>query len=329
MQNKFLIVERHPLFAEALASCIEGAIIGAFIEHARTVTEAKAAIYREKGFNLVFLDLSLPDTHGLDGLIELRQQFPDVPIVIISPMTDRSLVRTAIVCGAVGFIPKSASKHVIQRIITDVLASDVVSPDNFSAELDGDTELATWRGGRPEPLTEKQLRVLQMLCSGLYNKQIAYKLDVQTTTVKSHITEILRKLHVDSPNASGDRGVEAELGRPHRYRKLRKVSHGGSNLTFPNEGTSCGREVTQPPPAHPIPGGSQHPCKSDLQRPLGLPRRRVGAHRTGGHSQEGQGAKERQSVLHDFSDFHERAIGKSFTRQAAAFLASDLQFAPY
>lgn len=198
MQNKFLIVERHPLFAEALASCIEGAIIGAFIEHARTVTEAKAAIYREKGFNLVFLDLSLPDTHGLDGLIELRQQFPDVPIVIISPMTDRSLVRTAIVCGAVGFIPKSASKHVIQRIITDVLASDVVSPDNFSAELDGDTELATWRGGRPEPLTEKQLRVLQMLCSGLYNKQIAYKLDVQTTTVKSHITEILRKLHVDS-----------------------------------------------------------------------------------------------------------------------------------
>ena len=198
MQNKFLIVERHPLFAEALASCIEGAIIGAFIEHARTVTEAKAAIYREKGFNLVFLDLSLPDTHGLDGLIELRQQFPDVPIVIISPMTDRSLVRTAIVCGAVGFIPKSASKHAVQRIITDVLASDVVSPDNFSAELDGDTELATWRGGRPEPLTEKQLRVLQMLCSGLYNKQIAYKLDVQTTTVKSHITEILRKLHVDS-----------------------------------------------------------------------------------------------------------------------------------
>ena len=79
-----------------------------------------------------------------------------------------------------------------------MLASDVVSPDNFSTELGGDTELATWRGGRPEPLTEKQLRVLQMLCSGLYNKQIAYKLDVQTTTVKSHITEILRKLHVGS-----------------------------------------------------------------------------------------------------------------------------------
>ena len=198
MQNKFLIVERHPLFAEGLALCIEGAAFGAFIEHARTVTEAKAALYREKGFDLVLLDLSLSDTQGFDGLIDLRKQFPDVPIVIISSLSDQSLVWNALVCGAVGFIQKSASKHAVQQIIADVLAGDVLSSDNFSTASGGNTELATGRGRRPEPLTGKQLCVLKMLCDGLYNKQIAYKLGVKTTTVKSHITEILRKLLVAS-----------------------------------------------------------------------------------------------------------------------------------
>ena len=208
MQNKFLIVERHPLFADALASCIEGALSRAAIEHAQTLAEAKTAIYREKGFDLILLDLSLSDTYGFGGLIELRKTFPSVPVVIISGSADQSALRNAIICGAVGFILKSANKHAVLQIIADVLSGKLaVHPECLSRESGS---LNFRHGPRLEPLTEQQLRVLHMLCNGLYNKQIAYKLDVQTTTVKSHITEILRKLRVGSRTQA-----VIEVSKPH------------------------------------------------------------------------------------------------------------------
>jgi DNA-binding NarL/FixJ family response regulator len=198
MLEKFLIVEDHPMFADALAASIGSAMPGTHIEHAATVTEAKAAIYREKGFDLVLLDLWLPDTHGFDGLIELRKQFPRVPIVIISAFADQSVVHKAIVCGAVGFIPKSASKDALLHAIANVLAGNVAVPPGYlPPELVGNIEL-TALTCRLQSLTQKQLRVLQMLCHGLLNKQIAHKLDIHETTVKAHVSEVLRKLCVAS-----------------------------------------------------------------------------------------------------------------------------------
>ncbi len=162
------------------------------------MADAKAAIYREKGFDLVLLDLWLPDTHGFEGLIELRKLFPRVPIVIISAFADQSVVHKAIVCGAVGFIPKSASKDALLQAIANVLAGNVAVPPGYlPQELVGNIEL-TALTCRLQSLTQKQLRVLQMLCHGLLNKQIAHKLDIHETTVKAHVSEILRKLCVAS-----------------------------------------------------------------------------------------------------------------------------------
>jgi len=198
MQNKFLIVQDQPIFAEAMASIIHSAMYDVRIVQACTVAEAKAAIFREKGFDLVLLDLWLPDARGFEGLIELRKLFPRVPIIVISVFADQSVTRNAIVCGAVGFIPKSASKDGLLQAIADVLAGNLaLPPAYFSGESVGNIEL-TPLTCRLESLTQKQLRVLQMLCHGLLNKQIAHKLNVNPTTVKSHVTEILRKLGVAS-----------------------------------------------------------------------------------------------------------------------------------
>jgi DNA-binding NarL/FixJ family response regulator len=198
MPHKFLIVEDHPMFAEALALSIRSANPDIHVEHAATVAEAKAAIYREKGFDVVLLDLWLPDTHGFDGLIELRKLFPRVPIVIISAFADQSVVHKAIVCGAVGFIPKSSSKDALLQAISNVLAGNVAVPAGYlPQELVGNIEL-TALTCRLQSLTQKQLRVLQMLCHGMLNKQIAHKLDIHETTVKAHVSEILRKLCVGS-----------------------------------------------------------------------------------------------------------------------------------
>ena len=193
MQNKLLVVEQHPLFAEALALCIRTAMPEADILQAGDLAEAKLALYEEKDFELILLDLSLPDASGLEGLIELRKLFPRVPVIIISALADQGVIRNAIVCGAAGVIAKSATKDAVLQVIADVLAGNVAGC--LFAESGGKIETTT---RYPEPLTHKQLCVLEMLCQGLLNKQIAYKLDVQTSTVKFHVTEILRKLSVGS-----------------------------------------------------------------------------------------------------------------------------------
>ena len=124
MPTKLLIVEDHPIFADALALCLSSALSDVSIANASSLNEAKAAICREKGFDLVLLDLWLPDTHGFDGLIELRKLFPRIPVVIVSAFADQGVVHNAIVCGAVGFIPKSASKDALVQAISNVLAGE-------------------------------------------------------------------------------------------------------------------------------------------------------------------------------------------------------------
>ena len=75
MLRKILIVEDHPLYAEALDLIICGSMADVRTIHAGTLSEAKDALQREQEFALVLLDLWLPDTHGFDGLIELRGLF--------------------------------------------------------------------------------------------------------------------------------------------------------------------------------------------------------------------------------------------------------------
>jgi DNA-binding NarL/FixJ family response regulator len=198
MSKRFLIVEDHPLYAEALGLSICDRMSDVRISHTTTLAEAKTVLQHEGEFDLVLLDLWLPDTHGYDGLIELRRLFPKLPIVIVSAFANQNVVEKAIVCGAAGFIPKSASKEALLQGINIVLAGEVTAPSgcfptNSVASLE-----ATALTHRLKSLTRQQLRVLQMLCQGLLNKQIAFELDVGETTVKAHISEVFRKLSVCS-----------------------------------------------------------------------------------------------------------------------------------
>jgi DNA-binding NarL/FixJ family response regulator len=195
---KILIVEDHPIFAEGLQLIIRQGLPEACTVHAGTLAHAKDALHQEQEFALVLLDLWLPDTHGFEGLIALRQEFPKLPIVIVSAFADQGVVHNAMACGAAGFIPKSASRDNIVQGLRTVLAGDVTLPiDYLPAHMVANEDVAALTG-RLSSLTRQQLRVLQMLCQGLLNKQIAYHLDVGETTVKAHVGEILRKLSVGS-----------------------------------------------------------------------------------------------------------------------------------
>ena len=139
----------------------------------------------------------MPGVQGFSGLIYLRAQHPDVPVVIVSANEDPVVIRRAIEFGASGFIPKSLDSDRIGEAIRAVLAGDTWAPPDIELSASEDKETAeTMR--RLATLTPQQVRVLMMLSEGLLNKQIAYELSVSEATVKAHVSAILQKLGVES-----------------------------------------------------------------------------------------------------------------------------------
>jgi len=197
MGTQVLIVEDHPLFADVVHHVLIEAIPNLRVLRADQLCEAKSLIDREGRFDLVLLDLWLPDTHGFEGLIELKRCYPKLRIVILSAFADLNVVEKALVCGASGFISKATSHKQLVSAVASALDGDiVVPPEMVGIDASGDGVRALSK--RLRSLTRQQLRVLEKLCQGLLNKQIAHELELGETTVKAHVSEILRKLSVTS-----------------------------------------------------------------------------------------------------------------------------------
>ena len=195
--SRIIIADDHPLFREALRRAIETILPQAVVSESAGLDDLQDALSNSRDVDLVLLDLAMPGVQGFSGLIYLRAQHPDIPIVIVSASEDAVVVRRAIGFGASGFIPKSLDIDGIGNAVRTVLAGDIWAPPDVDLDADEEEDIPDLvrRLGR---LTPQQMRVLMMLSEGLLNKQIAYELSVSEATVKAHVSAILQKLGVDS-----------------------------------------------------------------------------------------------------------------------------------
>lgn len=195
--ERVLIADDHPMVRDGLRTVIAVAFDQCELFEASSLEEATSVIEREGDFDLVLLDLNMPGATGFSGLIELRERFPSVPVVIVSAAQERGLARAALAAGAAGFVPKSLRRSAIVDALKMVLAGNIYAPEIDEGELAAnaeDTEILR----RIETLTPQQTVVLRLVVAGKLNKQIAYDLDVSMTTVKAHVSAILSKLKVFS-----------------------------------------------------------------------------------------------------------------------------------
>lgn len=196
---RILIVDDHPLFVEALQRAIVSAFPGTETREAISIEAAKKVLDSKVPFEVVLLDLALPGTRGFDGLLELRKLHPSLPIVVVSALEDPRIVQDVMRYGAAGFISKSADRSEIASALKDVMDGSLTLPKGYKPpEAPADSEARGDLVHRLKMLTPKQLSVLRMLRQGLLNKQIAHELQIEETTVKAHVSEILRKLNVSS-----------------------------------------------------------------------------------------------------------------------------------
>lgn len=196
MPYEILIADDHPLFRSALHQALSlGLGPAARLVEAGSIADLEARLTEKVDWDLVLLDLNMPGAYGFSGLVLLRGQYPQVPVVMVSAQEEAAVVVKSREFGASGFIPKSSSLETIQQAVRKVLDGDVWWPPQVNESVSVSPEAKAASEGLAS-LTPQQFRVLTMVCEGLLNKQIAYELSVSEATIKAHVTAIFRKLNV-------------------------------------------------------------------------------------------------------------------------------------
>lgn len=188
MPQQILIADDHPLMRSALHQAVVQAFPGTEIIEAARFDDLQALL-RHSLPDLILLDLHMPGMSGFIGLMMVRSEHPEIPVLVVSASEDAETVRRVLDYGASGFVPKSAPLPRVAEAVAAVLAGDLWFPG----------EMATPAEALPAPsravsLTPQQLRVLLGMAEGKLNKQIAHDMTISEQTVKDHVTVILRKL---------------------------------------------------------------------------------------------------------------------------------------
>jgi len=189
----FLIVDDHPLVCSALEGMLKNAFEPCDLLQAHSAAEALETVRQLDDLDLVLLDLKLPDVEGFQGLLQLRKEAPRIPILVLSALEDARLADLARSYGALGYVTKKSSAAEIVAAVNEVLAGNTAFEAFPAAEPDDD-QVSRVIGS----LTPQQATVLRLLGEGLLNKQIAYELSISESTVKAHVSAILKKLEVSS-----------------------------------------------------------------------------------------------------------------------------------
>lgn len=174
-----LLIDDHPLVQVALEAALATAPIRLSLTAVENETEAFQAL-QQRMPQLVILDISLPDSNGLELLKLLKRRFPLLPVLIYSAQTERLYMQMARAAGAAGYIVKSQSMPQLLSAILAVLGGKTV----FAADI-ADT--------KPLSLTAKEQQVLSLLAQGFSNLQIAQQLHISNKTVSTHKKNILEK----------------------------------------------------------------------------------------------------------------------------------------
>lgn len=194
----FHIADDHPLFRSALLEVIHQHFPEATISESSDLDSTLQALTNNTDIDLLLLDLHMPGSQDLFGLITVREKHPSVPVVVVSASDDHTTINRAMGHGASGYIPKSLSADALHTAIKTVADGEQWLPPHIADQLSPITIEEKSLAAKISALTPQQYRVLCYIREGWLNKQIGYEIGVTEATVKAHITAIFRKLGVSN-----------------------------------------------------------------------------------------------------------------------------------
>ena len=147
--------------------------------------------------DVILMDLFMPGKNGLEAIQDIRQDNPKACILVLTSYAGEDKASEAISAGALGYLLKDASPDELVHTIRSVYMGSLSIPQDLAQKvmhpsIESETSIAV------DELTERELEVLRCVARGFSNKQIAEELSIGTTTVRSHVSNILRKLDLEN-----------------------------------------------------------------------------------------------------------------------------------
>jgi two-component system, NarL family, response regulator LiaR len=191
---RVLLVDDHTMVRRGLAAFLK---VFDDLQLAGEAASGAAAIQlcAEVAPDVVLMDMVMPDMDGAAATRAIRQQFPQVQVIALTSFKEGDLVKNALEAGAIGYLLKDVSAdELVQAIRAAHAGRATLSPQAAQALV----ETANQPPAPRLDLTERELEVLALMVEGLNNTQIAGRLTVSSSTIKSHVSNILSKLGVAS-----------------------------------------------------------------------------------------------------------------------------------
>jgi DNA-binding NarL/FixJ family response regulator len=195
--TRILLIDDHPIMRHGLAQLLRQEEGLEICGEAGSAREGLAAIEKKKP-DLVILDLTLPDKHGLELVKDIHALHPDLKCLVLS-MHDESLyAERALRSGARGYIMKEAAADHLVVAVRKILSGGVYVSDHMAARMIEQFTGGRGRagGGGVESLTDRELEVLGLIGQGIATKNIAERLNISARTIEAHRAHIKEKLGI-------------------------------------------------------------------------------------------------------------------------------------
>lgn len=193
MNIRILLADDHAMVRQGLRTFLD---LSKDLETVGEAADGRQAVDLAHRLNpdLVLMDLLMPGMDGVSATATIRQELPNVEVLALTGYLEDHLITDALHAGAVGYLLKDTDVENLQRAVRAAAAGQVQLSPAVAARLVRDVHVP----GGPPQLTHREEQVLTLLARGRANGQIARELHIAPQTVKTHVSNILAKLHAQS-----------------------------------------------------------------------------------------------------------------------------------
>jgi|SRR5271168_1794829 len=185
LRIRVFCVDDHPLLREGIAMLINNQPDMVVVAQASTAKEAVEGFGQHRP-DVVLMDIRLPDMSGIDAMSAICREFPDARVIMLTTSEGDVEIQRALAAGARGYMLKSMPPKSVVEAIRQVHAGKKRIPAEIASHLAEHYS--------DEPITAREIEVLQQIAGGNRNRDIAEKLFISEETVKAHIKHIMEKL---------------------------------------------------------------------------------------------------------------------------------------